>query len=68
MPESDRLLTVRDVIARTAIGRTRLYEMIRCGDFPAPHKIGTKLSRWKASEVDRWIDSLGADPDERAAA
>ena len=67
MPEPDRLLTARDVIARVAIGRTRLYEMISRGEFPAPLKLG-KSSRWKASAVDEWIAALGATQDDREAA
>ena len=66
MPDPNTLLRLRDVIARTAIGRTRIYEMMGRGEFPRPIKIGFS-SRWKSSEIDRWIEALGA-PSEREAA
>ena len=67
MPDPNTLLRLRDVIARVAISRTRVYELIARGEFPAPYKIGTKSARWKASEIDAWIEALGA-PSGREAA
>lgn len=38
-----------------ALNRTRIYQLIRKQDFPAPIKIG-KSSRWQRSAIDAWID------------
>ena len=53
-----RLLTLREVVARVALGRTALYETVRRGEFPAPIKLSATRNAWVASEVDGWIERL----------
>ncbi|AQZ93255.1 helix-turn-helix transcriptional regulator [Halopseudomonas phragmitis] len=50
----DRLLTVKEVLAMVAIGKTKLYEMIQLEEFPEPIKLG-QMSRWSLLEVQEWI-------------
>lgn len=53
-PES--LLRLAAVMARTGLGRSKLYAMIAAGTFVAPtHIRGTRISVWPSSAVDRWI-------------
>lgn len=35
--------------------RSKLYEMIRQGKFPAPVKLGARTSRWPRAVVEEWI-------------
>lgn len=48
------LLRMRDVSTKVKAGKTKLYSMIRSGEFPAPIKIGT-ASRWVDEEVEAFI-------------
>ena len=34
----------------------RVYRMIRRGEFPRPIRIGIRAARWRADEVEAWID------------
>lgn len=44
--------------------RSKLYELIRQGKFPAPIKLGARTARWPAAVVHAWIqkqiDAQGA--------
>ena len=51
----DRLLTRGEVEDRIRLRRSALYRLLRTGDFPLPLRIGPRAVRWKASEVDRWL-------------
>ncbi|GEC97740.1 hypothetical protein ZRA01_38130 [Zoogloea ramigera] len=49
------LLPIRSVQAQTNLGRTKIYDLIRKGDFPAPIKLGARTARWPAAAIDAWI-------------
>lgn len=53
---SETLYDLSDVMREAKFGRTKIYQMIADGEFPAPTKIGA-ASRWRKSDVDRWIAS-----------
>ena len=38
------------------INRTRLFEMVRKGEFPAPVRLGGKANLWLYDEVVMWFD------------
>lgn len=48
----DRGLTIHEVKDRTGLGKTKIYAMIKAGEFPAPGKFG-KASRWSEIAVNR---------------
>ena len=48
----DRAITLAEVKARTGLGKTKIYAMIKSGDFPAPGKFG-RASRWSEIAVER---------------
>lgn len=52
-----RLIRLPELTSHLGIGKTKLYAMIKTGDFPAPVKIG-KVSAWRADRVDKWLESL----------
>ena len=54
MAES-RLIRLPEVLARVGVGRSKLYQLLKIGKFPAPRKIG-KVSAWRSDDVDAWID------------
>lgn len=49
------LYTIRTVQAITALGRTKIYDLIRRGEFPAPIKLGARTARWPAAVIDAWL-------------
>lgn len=48
------LLRIDEVANRLKSGKTKIYEMIKLGDFPPPVKIG-RSSRWVDEDVDNFI-------------
>lgn len=50
------LFTFEQLRHYVALNRSRIYPLIREGQFPAPIKIG-KSSRWLRSQIDAWIES-----------
>ena len=55
-----QLLTISEVVQKVGMCKTWIYAGVASGEFPAPRKVGSKASRWVASEVDRWIEGLPA--------
>ena len=54
---TDRLLKLSEVMHRVGLGKTRIYELIAKGLFPAPYKI-FGASRWSELEVVAWINDV----------
>ncbi|MGH8077742.1 MAG: helix-turn-helix transcriptional regulator [Lysobacter sp.] len=54
---SRRLIRLPEVIARTGISRSTIYQRAKDGTFPKPVPLGNSLSAWVADEVDAWIDA-----------
>ena len=60
----DTLLTRSAVEKHTGLTRSTLYRYIADGRLPRPLKVGPSAVRWRASEVESWIDSRPrTDPD-----
>lgn len=50
-----RLIRTGEVLKRTGLSRTRLFELKRAGRFPAPSKLpGSNVNVWSATSVDTW--------------
>ena len=70
LPPAGTLLLERLPRVRTRVGlsRSELYRRIALGTFPAPIKLGERVSAWNAAEVDRWIVDRIEARDARSAA
>ena len=55
MTDTDRLLHRAEVEAKTGLGRSTIYRLMRQGEFPTPIKIGPRAVRWPQSELDDWL-------------
>jgi prophage regulatory protein len=53
--QSTRLLRLPQVIDRTGLGKTKLYELQKDGLFPMRIKITAHAVAWLEGEVDTWI-------------
>ena len=58
-----RVLRLRDVSAKTGLGRSRIYETITEGAFPKPIPLGDRARGWLESEVEAWIRDRVAERD-----
>jgi len=63
-----RLLTLRDVLAATALSRSAVYALMAESRFPKPLRIGSRAVRWVEQEVLDFIASRPRGGSERPAA
>ena len=59
--QSTRLLRLPQVIDRTGLGKTKLYELQKDGLFPMRIKITAHAVAWIEEEVETWIAGKVAD-------
>ena len=52
---AEQLLRDREVVERLGIGKNLMWEWTRTGYFVQPVRLGKRVTRWRASEVDAWI-------------
>ncbi|TMS61764.1 MULTISPECIES: AlpA family transcriptional regulator [unclassified Pseudoalteromonas] len=50
-----RLIKLKEVIEKTSLGRSTIYEFMTKGTFPKQVSLGAKSVAWLESEVDDWI-------------
>lgn len=57
----ESLLRLPQVIGRTGLCRTAIYESIKAGEFPRPVKLGARAVAWPSSQINSWIERRIAD-------
>lgn len=63
-----RLLPMKDVAERVGYSESKVYQLIRRGEFPAGRRMPTGGVRWLEEEVDAWIERTYAQaPEARLA-
>ncbi|TIP11765.1 MAG: AlpA family phage regulatory protein, partial [Mesorhizobium sp.] len=55
MTESDRIIRLRTVLARTGLSRSTMYRKIAEGTFPVQIKISINGAGWRESDINRWV-------------
>lgn len=55
MNNSDRIIRLKTVLARTGLSRTTLYRKMGEGTFPRQVKISVHGAGWRESAINRWI-------------
>ena len=48
-------LPIAQVVAVVGLSTSRIYELIRIGDFPAGDLIGKQSRRWKSTDIAAWL-------------
>jgi len=48
-------MPIRAVIAAVGFSVSRIYELIRQGEFPAGDLIGAQSRRWKSTDIAAWL-------------
>ena len=54
-PPAVRILRPSQVLARTGLSKSTLYELVAKGSFPSPIRISGRATGWIEAEVDAWI-------------
>lgn len=63
-----RLLRLTDVIERTSLKRSTIYDLMEKGLFPRPIKIsGARQNAWLENEIEAYIEARIADRADLAA-
>ncbi|MBZ0103106.1 MAG: AlpA family transcriptional regulator [Thermoanaerobaculia bacterium] len=62
-----RLLRRAEVERRTGLGRSSLYALMSCGDFPRPARLGARAVGWSEAEIEEWCAQRLADRQPGAA-
>lgn len=52
---SSRFIRLKEVIERTGLPRSTIYQLIKSGDFPASIRLSKRTVAWVEGEVDEWI-------------
>ena len=58
-----KLLRLPEVIERTSLRRSTIYEMMQGGSFPKPVKLNLRSNGWIESEVSDWVAARIAERD-----
>ena len=52
-----KFVRLPDVIERTSLSRSTIYEMMAQGRFPRPVKLSLRSNGWIEAEINAWLDS-----------
>jgi prophage regulatory protein len=58
-----RIVRLKELVFRSGLGRSSIYEMVSTGDFPAPVQIGERAIGWIESEFEAWLNAKAAQRD-----
>ena len=50
-----KLMRLPEVMAKTGLGRSAIYERIAEGTFPKPVALGGRAVAWVSDEIEAWI-------------
>ena len=57
MERNIRLLRIKDVVIKTTLGKSSIWQKVAQNQFPKPAKLSPTISVWKESDIDLWIES-----------
>ncbi len=55
---STRLIRLNEVISRTGLSRSRIYQYINEDKFPTNVSLGGRSVAWVESEIAQWIENV----------
>ena len=55
---TETLYRLPEVMARTGLARSTIYNWIALDQFPQPIKLGERISAWRASDLEAWLSSF----------
>lgn len=51
-----QLLRMKDLVTKTAMSQSKLYDLIAKGSFPKPKRLSHKVAVWPREVVDKWME------------
>jgi prophage regulatory protein len=57
LPETCRLIRVKEVLEICGLSRAALYRGIKAQEFPAPVKLSARSVGWLKNEVIAWVEA-----------
>jgi len=57
----ERLIRLPEVITTVGFQKSTIWSRIKDGTFPKPYKLGVRISAWKLSEINLWIEEQTAE-------
>lgn len=54
-------LRITQVMEKTGIARSTLWMMVKENKFPKPIKISQRITVWKETDIDNWIEEICSD-------
>ncbi len=51
-----RLISIKEVIHKTSLGRSTIYKYLDADDFPKKVSIGANRVAWLEREIDEWME------------
>ena len=58
--EAEQRLKFNAVSALTGMGRTKIYALLKAGNFPEPQRFGKRCSRWRAGDIVKFLNGGAA--------
>jgi len=52
----NRIYRLSDVMQRTGVSRSTIYNWIDTGTFPAPKRLGQRILVWSEADVESWLE------------
>ena len=52
-----RFIRLKEVMERTSLSRSTIYQMMSAGGFPSQIPIGRRAVGWLKREIDEWIET-----------
>ena len=52
-----KLLRLPQVMELTAAARSTIWKWVKEGEFPQPVKLSPRVTVWRLSEIEEWIES-----------
>jgi len=53
-----RFLSVQQVKEIVSLSVSTIWARVKQGSFPHPYKLGDKITRWKSTDVQQWMDEI----------
>jgi len=53
-----RLIRLKEVVDRTSLSKTSIYELMKTGEFPKQVHLGSQYVAWVEDEVDQFINAV----------
>jgi len=53
-----RLIRLKEVIERTSLSKTSIYDLMKAGEFPKQVHLGSQSVAWVEDEIDQFINAV----------